>query len=234
MEKFSMKSPWKWGLTRMGSFLHGYGKIWRNRLMSQSGLRTLMFVGHSYRALKKSFWVTMAIYLLLFVHEWVTKKHLLVKLFRLQLLTSNQPPKCWQKSWTGLIFPHCPRFWRRKVHLIWGSPVASAMLHLLPVLCLTGGRRLFPYRWQDLVPWMQQQPLHAIEKLLIMYSAFALTKLLLSTTNVKKPRSLLRKKTQLNKCHHSKMLLWRISLFPPTSDIHTGTAVMCKDEVSSI
>lgn len=101
-------------------------------------------------------------------------------------------------------FSHCPRFWRRKVHLVWGPPVASAMLHLLPVLRLTGGRRLFPYRGQDLVPWMQQQPLHAIEKLLIMYSAFALTKLLLSTTKVKKPRSLLRKKTQLNKCHHSK------------------------------
>lgn len=93
------------------------------------------------------------------------KGKFLIKLFHLLLLNSNQPPEK-----LSHFFHRCPRFWRRKVHLIWGPPVASAMLHLLPVLRLTGGRRLFPYRWQDLVPWMQQQPLHAIEKLLPMYS----------------------------------------------------------------
>lgn len=130
----------------------------------------------------------------------------------------------------------CPRFWRRKVHLIWGSPMASAMLHLLPVLGLTGGRRVFPYRRQDLVPWMQQQPLHTIEKLLTMYLfvhvlTLALTKLLKFITKFKNPSWLLGK-TQLNRYHHWKMILWGISLL--LSDIHTGTTVMYKDEVSKI
>lgn len=53
----------------------------------------------------------------------------------------------------------CRRFWRRKVHLIWGSPVASAMLHLHPVLRVTGGRRLLPQRRKDPVPWLSQQPI---------------------------------------------------------------------------
>lgn len=47
--------------------------------------------------------------------------------------------------------------------------MASAVLHLLRVLGLAGGRRFFPYRGQDLVPRMQQQPLHAIEELLTMF-----------------------------------------------------------------
>lgn len=52
--------------------------------------------------------------------------------------------------------PLSPRFRRRKVHLIRGSPVAPALLHLLPVLRLTGGCRLLPRRRQDPVPRMQQ------------------------------------------------------------------------------
>lgn len=127
-----------------------------------------MFTG--YTATAKLFWVTTVNFysFVIFIHEWLTRKWILgflINLFHLLLLNSNQPPEK-----LSHFFCRCPRFWRRKVHLIWGPPVASAMLHLLPVLRLAGGRRLFPYRWQDLVPWMQQQPLHAIEKLLPMYS----------------------------------------------------------------
>lgn len=53
------------------------------------------------------------------------------------------------------------RFWRRKVHLIWRTPVASAMFHLLPVCRLARGRRLFPRGWQDPVPRLPQQPIES-------------------------------------------------------------------------
>ncbi|XP_075907033.1 four and a half LIM domains protein 3 isoform X2 [Nelusetta ayraudi] len=64
-----------------------------------------------------------------------------------------------------LFFPPAsPRFRRRKVHLIRGSPVAPAVLHLLPVLRLAGGRRLLPRRRQDPVPRMQQQPIERVAR----------------------------------------------------------------------
>lgn len=96
-----------------------------------------------------------------------------------------------------LVPPSCPRFWRRKIHLIWGTPVASAVLHLLPVLRLTGGRRLFPRWWQDLVPWLQQQP---IEQSFTTFSPFLWLTFHSLSQHFKNPELLPRKVTQANKC----------------------------------
>ncbi|TNN89078.1 Four and a half LIM domains protein 3 [Liparis tanakae] len=91
---------------------------------------------------------------------------------------------------------------RRKVHLVRGTPVAPAMLHLLPVLRLTGGRRLFP-RWprEDPVPRLQQQP---IERSLRPHRHPSLDLPVTRRHSVSRtPESLPRKATQANKCRPS-------------------------------
>lgn len=190
-------------------------------IISRSGLSRLWWQSHSClqtaaTVLKKLFWVRILplFCLVMFIHEWVTTKCDLRFLFHVQFESES-----WMltKELNWSCFSCCPRFWRRKVHLVWGPPMASAVLHLLPVLSLAGGRWFFPERGQDLVPWMQQQPLHAIETLLTMYLlvhvlTLALTKLLNFFTRFKSPSWLRGKKTQLNKCHHWKMILWGISL----------------------
>lgn len=176
-------------------------------LFSASVRTIIVFVGHSYRALKKLFWVIILplfcfVLQCLFMNE--SQRNDFCFIFQLQLCSILITMLTKELNWSHSSC--CPRFWRRKVHLIWGSPMASALLHLLPVLGLTGGRRFFPYRGQDLVPWMQQQPLHAIDKLLSMYLlvhvlTLASTKLLNFITSFKNPSWLLGKKTQLNKYH---------------------------------
>lgn len=99
-------------------------------------------------------------------------------------------------------FTFRPRFWRWKVHLIWGSPVASAMFHLLPVLCFTGGCRLFPWRWQDLMPWLQQQP---IKKPLTHPFPWLFFR---PSQHFKNPQSLPRKVTQAKKMLSLRLFLW--------------------------
>lgn len=57
------------------------------------------------------------------------------------------------------------RLWRRKVHLIWRSSVASAVFHLLAVLCFACWCWVFPWWWQNLMSWLPHQPIeHSFPK----------------------------------------------------------------------
>lgn len=65
-----------------------------------------------------------------------------------------------QKSYkylTRFLFPY--RFWWRKVHLVWGTAMAPALLHLLSMLRVPGGCRLLSRARWDPLSQLQQQPI---------------------------------------------------------------------------
>lgn len=82
---------------------------------------------------------------------------------------------------SAICFSLLFRLWRRKVHLIWRSSVASAVFHLLAVLCFACWCWVFPWWWQNLMPWLPHQPIeHSFPKIphfpqLTLYYGFSRT-----------------------------------------------------------